>query len=252
MPAPPSAGGGGGGGQAATTIRTCVRIRPCSSAEEKAFPGPLPVQAAPGEVRLFSRCDTTRLVRTVGRSACQPAAVATTCCRDVLAAPKPSSRPASPAGAAQQPVPATAAQQALRQQAAQLAGGAYESYKFRESVMQRESCALHCIAFQQQHDSPALCGEAKAAAEQQRRELLRACCLTSAHVFGPDASTEAVYTHSGCREIVEAVLGGCNGALTAACTCARQQQPQQQQQLILLVRLMLSPCCRFACTASGR
>lgn len=38
-----------------TTIKTSIRIRPCSQQEKEAFPGPSPVQAAPGEVRLFQK-----------------------------------------------------------------------------------------------------------------------------------------------------------------------------------------------------
>jgi hypothetical protein len=38
-----------------TTIRTSIRIRPCSQQEKETFPGPSPVQAAPGEVRLFHK-----------------------------------------------------------------------------------------------------------------------------------------------------------------------------------------------------
>lgn len=38
-----------------TTIKTSIRIRPCSQQEKETFPGPSPVQAAPGEVRLFQR-----------------------------------------------------------------------------------------------------------------------------------------------------------------------------------------------------
>lgn len=38
-----------------TTIKTSIRIRPWSQQERETFPGPSPVQAAPGEVRLFQR-----------------------------------------------------------------------------------------------------------------------------------------------------------------------------------------------------
>lgn len=38
-----------------TTIKTSIRIRPCSQQEKETFPGPTPVQAAPGEVRLFQK-----------------------------------------------------------------------------------------------------------------------------------------------------------------------------------------------------
>lgn len=38
------------------------------------------------------------------------------------------------------------------------------------------------------------------------------CCVCpAANVFGPEVGNEEVYSGSGCRDIVEAVLGGCNG-----------------------------------------
>jgi hypothetical protein len=40
-------------------------------------------------------------------------------------------------------------------------------------------------------------------------DYMCACC--AANVFGPDAGNEDVYNGSGCRDIVDSVLGGCNG-----------------------------------------
>lgn len=40
---------------AETTIRTSIRIRPCSDKEKETYPGPSLVQAGQGEVRLYAK-----------------------------------------------------------------------------------------------------------------------------------------------------------------------------------------------------
>jgi hypothetical protein len=68
--------------------------------------------------------------------------------------------------------------------------------------------------------------------------MLFTCCTVSAaaNVYGPEAGNEEVYNCSGCREIVESVLGGCNGesinvaAAAAAAAGAKNEQQQSHKQ----------------------
>jgi hypothetical protein len=52
------------------------------------------------------------------------------------------------------------------------------------------------------------------------------CCaaVPAANVYAPEAGNEEVYNGSGCREIVESVLGGCNGESIHMAAAAKQLQ----------------------------
>jgi hypothetical protein len=47
------------------------------------------------------------------------------------------------------------------------------------------------------------------------------CCPAAANVFGPEEGNEDVYNGSGCRDVVGAVLGGCNGEQASIRCCQR-------------------------------
>ncbi|WIA37749.1 hypothetical protein OEZ86_014626 [Tetradesmus obliquus] len=138
---------------AETTIRTSIRIRPCSDKEKETYPGPSLVQAGQGEVRLYAKPGLSTF--NAGNKGTGGGA------RDTGPGKRPGTptkRPGTPNAAASE-----AAQAVWRSMAMQQLGD-FQSYPF-------------------------------------------------ANVYGPDAGNEQVYNGSGCRDIVDSVLGGCNGTI---------------------------------------
>ena len=73
------------------------------------------------------------------------------------------------------------------------------------------------------------------------QQLCTSCCCCrvcpAANVFGPEEGNEDVYNGSGCRDVVGAVLGGCNGKQAAhSCPCSGSSRSSEGLHACLPVR----------------